>query len=69
MTYSLGPTSITMGDPSGVGPEIIVKTLSNQPPGSRNIVFGCPRVMQRAIEVTSVNLHVKSIVEKAHTMQ
>ena len=61
MTYSLGPTSITMGDPSGVGPEIIVKTLSNQPPGSRNIVFGCPRVMQRAIEVTSVNLNVKTL--------
>ena len=61
MTYSLGPTSITMGDPSGVGPEIIVKTLSKQPPGSRNIVFGCPRVMQRAVEVTSVNLQVRTL--------
>jgi 4-hydroxythreonine-4-phosphate dehydrogenase len=54
------PMAITMGDPAGIGPEIIVKLLSARPEAGRNIVFGCPNVMQRAVDVVGANLSVQT---------
>jgi len=44
MTGSL-PLAITMGDPSGIGPEIITKTLLARPDLRGNVVIGDPAVM------------------------
>lgn len=54
------PLAITMGDPSGIGPEIIAKSLKNMPEGERSIVFGCPEVMQRAINVIGADFSVRA---------
>ena len=63
MVDLLKPASITMGDPAGIGPEIIVKALSRLGPKDRYIVFGCPRVIQRAIQTSSVEMVVKKITK------
>lgn len=41
---------ITMGDPAGIGPEVICKALRDMTPGERAavLVLGDPRVMERA---------------------
>ena len=46
--------AITMGDPAGVGPEVIVKALADpQVAGHcRPVVFGNPRVLQQALLLT-----------------
>lgn len=53
--------AITMGDPSGVGPEVIAKALAD--PGIRGIcrpiVIGDPGAMERAIEVTGQPLSLE----------
>ncbi|MEH6631009.1 MAG: 4-hydroxythreonine-4-phosphate dehydrogenase PdxA [Halopseudomonas aestusnigri] len=53
------PLAITMGDPSGIGPEIIVASLSKQSRKARSIVYGCPSVMARAILVSKVDMSVR----------
>jgi len=44
------PTAITMGDPCGIGPEIIAKALSGQPSSSSFILVCAPRVMAEAVK-------------------
>ena len=61
MTYSSKPLAITMGDPSGIGPEIVAASLAKQPEGARNIVFGNADVMRRAVDVAGVNISVRSL--------
>lgn len=47
MTRTSPPFAITMGDPSGIGPEIVAKTLTRtRAPAC--VVVGDPRVMQHA---------------------
>ena len=53
--------AITMGDPSGIGPEIIVKALDGQPPERRCVVFGCPQVMKRAVSIVGAGLTVRRL--------
>jgi len=52
---------ITMGDPTGIGPEIIVKALSMKEPfeACRPIVFGDREVLSRAIQMQ----HLPSTLE------
>lgn len=49
---------ITMGDPAGVGPEIIIKTLAAMSPGDRaqTRVFGCLGTLQAAEAVVQSGL-------------
>ena len=56
---------ITMGDPTGIGPEIIVKALSMEEPfqACRPIVFGDQEVLSRAIEIQSLSTTLE-ITEK-----
>ncbi|WP_419905473.1 4-hydroxythreonine-4-phosphate dehydrogenase PdxA [Kiloniella sp.] len=61
MSNALIPLAITMGDPSGIGPEIIAASLHKQPNNARNIVFGCPNVMARAIKVSKVGMTVRTL--------
>lgn len=58
---------ITMGDPSGVGPEIIVKSLNNEELYNRShpIVIGDSKRVLEVIKILNLNLEVKSISENA----
>ncbi|MCA0987297.1 4-hydroxythreonine-4-phosphate dehydrogenase PdxA [Guptibacillus algicola] len=55
--------AITMGDPSGVGPEIIVKSFQDKAIHEKCDLFviGDEKMLTRAIDVTGVDLHVRSI--------
>ena len=64
MTLSLPPAhcriAITMGDPCGIGPEIVVRALGPRPPRDA-FVIGDPEVMRRAVALTQVPLQVAVI--------
>ncbi|WP_223592050.1 4-hydroxythreonine-4-phosphate dehydrogenase PdxA [Neobacillus bataviensis] len=55
--------AITMGDPSGVGPEIIVKSLNDQNiyENCRPFVIGDLKILKRALDVTNSDLQLNSI--------
>jgi len=56
---------ITMGDPTGIGPEIIAKALSMEEPFQvcRPIVFGDLEVLSRAIQIQNLSATIE-VVEK-----
>ena len=54
------PMAITMGDPSGIGPEIIASALAARP-DTRAVVFGCPDVMARAVRVVGTDSTVRAL--------
>ena len=56
---------ITMGDPTGIGPEIIVKALSMEEPfqACRPIVFGDLEVLSRAIRIQKLSVTIE-VIEK-----
>lgn len=44
--------AVTMGDPAGIGPEIIIKSLiSGELSGSPVVVVGCVRTLQRVLDM------------------
>ncbi|PLT29557.1 4-hydroxythreonine-4-phosphate dehydrogenase PdxA [Peribacillus deserti] len=55
--------AITMGDPSGVGPEIIVKSLNDQNiyENCRPFVVGDLKILKKALDVTNIELQLNSI--------
>jgi len=55
--------ALTMGDPSGIGPEIIAKALANPDIMEicRPLVLGDAGAMERAIAVTGVNLELRTV--------
>lgn len=55
--------AITMGDPAGIGPEIIAKTIYNTETFDicQPIVIGDPAVMRKAIEATGLDLEINVI--------
>ncbi len=57
---------ITMGDPSGVGPEIVCKAVAGLPPAQRRsiVVFGTRAVLERADRLVGTDLR---FVERAST--
>jgi 4-hydroxythreonine-4-phosphate dehydrogenase len=54
---------ITMGDPTGIGPEIIVKALSTEEPFRvcRPVVFGDQEALLRAIQVQNLSVTLEAI--------
>ena len=54
---------ITMGDPTGIGPEIIVKALSTEEPfqACRPVVFGDREALSRAIQVQNLPTTLEAI--------
>jgi 4-hydroxythreonine-4-phosphate dehydrogenase len=56
---------ISMGDPAGIGPEIIAKALSRASVHAlcRPIVIGDPCVMERAAGIAASNLRVRSVTK------
>ncbi|MGY4691670.1 4-hydroxythreonine-4-phosphate dehydrogenase PdxA [Salibacterium sp. K-3] len=63
MTDKRPAIAVTMGDPSGVGPEIIAKSLSTEQIFSdcRPFVIGDAVMMKRAVKVTKAEVHVNTI--------
>lgn len=53
------PLAITMGDPSGIGPEIVVKTLAQQQ--ERAIVYGSVVVMRDIAQRLGVDIAISEI--------
>ena len=57
--------AVTMGDPAGIGPEIVAKTFAD--PGfreeSRAVVVGDPAILERAIRLLELPLRVNAISE------
>ena len=57
--------AVTMGDPSGIGPEIIVKAFTASTPDEHMVVFGCPNVMRRAVGVVGTEFDVRPLRQVA----
>lgn len=60
MTPISKPLVISMGDPSGIGPEIIVKAFAKGD-ADNCVVTGCPSVLQDAANVLGSGLRVREI--------
>src|ERR1044072_4899989 len=61
MTPSIRPLlAITMGDPAGVGPEVIVGAWSNAQihEATRPFVLGHPEILRRAAQMLKRNLQI-----------
>jgi len=62
--------AITMGDPAGVGPEIVVKALSGHPEvfdRCRPVVIGDSRILERAAQFTGLHrLTIEHLHDPAH---
>lgn len=46
--------AVSLGDPGGIGPEVIVQALRRDRPGTRCIVFGSQAAMLRAAEIHDI---------------
>lgn len=55
------PLAITMGDASGIGPEIVAKTLA--PGGERAVVYGSRAVMADTVRRLGLDIAVRPITE------
>ena len=53
------PLALTMGDASGIGPEIVAKVLAKG--GERVVVFGSYVVMQDIVRRLGLNIEVRRI--------
>ena len=61
--------ALTMGDPSGIGPEIVARTLLNAEWARRCVLVGDPRVMRQAFEALDAGARLRvaaSIDDMAH---
>ena len=56
---------ITMGDPAGVGPEVIVKALAHAEvyARSRPIVIGDAKRLERAVQLTRTRLAIRTVAQ------
>ncbi|MET9373489.1 4-hydroxythreonine-4-phosphate dehydrogenase PdxA [Streptomyces sp. NPDC002992] len=64
------PIAVTMGDPSGIGPEITVKAYADRRRRPPMVVIGDPDVLARACRITGTELTVRpvdSVAEAAHS--
>ena len=57
------PVAVTMGDPAGIGPEVIARTFTEKGFQNENRAFvvGDARIMQRAVELMGLSLGVNKI--------
>ena len=58
MSLDEKPLAITMGDPSGIGPEIIISALEKQDANFKAVVLGCPNIIERAIKVNKSKMKI-----------
>jgi 4-hydroxythreonine-4-phosphate dehydrogenase len=54
--------AVTLGDPVGIGPEIVARTLADSPAAkARGVAIGDPKTLQRAIDVCGLDARVNII--------
>ena len=54
--------AVTMGDPVGIGPEIVARTFAAaEDVGARGLIVGDPLVVRRAVEVCDLQLEVHPV--------
>jgi 4-hydroxythreonine-4-phosphate dehydrogenase len=65
MTMNAPLIAVTMGDPAGVGPEIVAKTFADPGFGDENraLVVGDPTILERAARLLELQLRVNEISE------
>lgn len=61
MTIPDAPIAVTMGDPSGIGPEIIAKMYLRRPDNRHWIVVGDALVMKNALSALNADLRIRPI--------
>jgi 4-phospho-D-threonate 3-dehydrogenase / 4-phospho-D-erythronate 3-dehydrogenase len=63
MTDDTPILAVTMGDPVGIGPEIVARTFANASGDvpAQGLVVGDPRVLRRAIDVCDLELEVRGV--------
>lgn len=61
MKTILRPLAITMGDPSGIGPEIVAKTILARSDLRHNVIVGDPAVLAKAIARLDGGLRLNEI--------
>jgi 4-hydroxythreonine-4-phosphate dehydrogenase len=55
------PVAVTMGDPAGVGPEIVVKTFADPDFSTPAVVVGDVALLERAVELVGARAKVRPI--------
>jgi 4-hydroxythreonine-4-phosphate dehydrogenase len=55
------PVAISMGDPAGVGPEIILKLVADERCGQPVLVIGDSGVLRRAAAVTGLDVPIRTV--------
>ncbi|UVC13257.1 4-hydroxythreonine-4-phosphate dehydrogenase PdxA [Mesorhizobium onobrychidis] len=68
MTAPDAPLAVTMGDPSGIGPEIIAKMYLRRPDKRHWIVVGDPLVMNHALCALDAEVRVRPIASLDETV-
>jgi 4-hydroxythreonine-4-phosphate dehydrogenase len=63
MTMNAPLIAVTMGDPAGIGPEIVARAFAEEGRDRRAIVVGDPAILERAIRLLDVPLVVNEISE------
>ena len=60
---TLPTLALTLGDPAGIGPEIVARTLAEPPVdlGARGLAVGDARALSRAVEVCGLDVEVRPI--------
>ncbi len=60
------PILITMGDPAGIGPEVVAKSLARVGGGKPITVVGCKRCLEEVSELCGLKLRFLSVDEPTH---
>lgn len=64
---SLPIVAITLGDPAGIGPEILVRALSRDLP-ARSLVYGDARVVEKAIKAAGLSLRLHGVADSSQAL-
>ncbi|MDZ4736471.1 MAG: 4-hydroxythreonine-4-phosphate dehydrogenase PdxA [Rhodospirillaceae bacterium] len=59
------PIAVTMGDPAGIGPEIVAGSFTEPRADARALVIGDPAILARAIGIVGANLRLNVIEDPA----
>lgn len=57
------PVAVTMGDPAGIGPEIVAKTFADESFSVAAVVVGDPGLLSRTVEALNIPIGVRRIAE------
>ena len=53
--------AVTVGDPAGIGPEIVARTLADPPAAARGVAVGDAAALSRAVDVCRLDAEVRVI--------